>query len=168
MHLLLTIVLLCFAFWKGNWRDWKKYIHTIFYVIICNLLYNLLCHDYMLWQYKADFLPDSHLVVELFYSFINLPAVTLLFLTFYPFYGPILKQIAFLAVWVISSFAVEYPFYKFERLLLRNGYQLWMDLLFYIAMYSLIRLHFTRPLLTYGVSAVIISFMLWYFKVPLK
>lgn len=64
--------------------------------------------------------------------------------------------------------AIEYVFYKFERLLLHNNYSYWMDFLFYAVMYSMIRLHYSRPILTYLLSTGIISFMLWYFQIPLK
>lgn len=168
MHLVLTIILFSFAYLKGNWRNLQLYGLTIAYVIICNLLYNVLCNDYLLWQHKADFLPKKHFIVDLFYTFINLPAVTLLYLTHYPFSKKITKQVRYIAFWVIGSMLVEYPFIKFERLLLKHGYEYWMDILFYFGMYSLIRLHFSRPLLTYGISVFCIVFMLWYFQVPLK
>lgn len=168
MHLGLTMLLLTLSYWKGDWKNWQKYSLTIFYVIICNLLYNYFCRDYLLWQYKADFLPKSHFVVDLFYTFINLPAVTLLFLTYYPFLNQKYKQVRFIAYWVIGAMIVEYLFLKFERLVLKHGYEYWMEILFYIAMFTLIRLHYSRPLLAYSASVPIIVFMLWYFKVPLK
>lgn len=168
MHLILAICLFFFALWKGNWREWEKYTHTIFYVIICNLLYNVLCQDHLLWEYNPDFLPESHVLVDIIYSFISLPALTLLFLTFYPYSKPISKQIRYLLIWVISSLAVEYPFIHYERLVLNHGYKYWMDFFFYIVMYGMIRLHYSRPFLTYGISVLIISFMLWYFNVPIK
>jgi hypothetical protein len=168
MHLGLSILLIILAIWKGGWRNWQQYALTLAYVIICNLLYNVLCKDYLLWQYKADILPNKHFLVDLFYSFINLPAVTLLFLSHYPFSKKRTKQVRYIGLWVLGSFLIEYPFLKFERLQLQHGYQYWMDILFYTIMYSFIRLHFTRPLLTYGLSAIFIVFMIWHFQVPLK
>lgn len=168
MHVLLTLSLFSAAVWKGNWRHWEKYIHTIFYVIICNLLYNILCNNHLLWKYHPDLLPKSHTIVELLYSFINLPAVTLLFLTHYPFSKKYSKQMSYIIAWIIGSIVIEYPFYKLNRLLLLNGYKYWMEIIFYTLMYSMIRLHYTRPLWTYGFSLFIIVIMLWYFKVPIK
>jgi hypothetical protein len=168
MHLVLTILLFSFAFWKGNWRKWQLYAQTIAYVIICNQFYNVICNDYLLWQYKADLLPNKHIIVEIFYTFINLPAVTLLFLSHYPFSEPKTKQLRYIALWVIGSMIVELPFIEYKRLVLNHGYKYWMDILFYTAMFGLIRLHYTRPLLTYGLSTICIVFMIWYFQVPLK
>lgn len=168
MHIFITVSLLLFALWKGNWRQWQKYIHTIMYVIICNLLYNVFCHDYYLWKYEPDFFPHSHVGVDLIYTFINLPAITLVYLTHYPFDTSLRKQLRYIAIWVIGSLIVEFPLHMFDRLLLQHGYEYWMEVFFYSFMYSLIRLHQTRPLLTYGISAFVAGFMLWYFKVPIK
>ncbi|MGD6801268.1 CBO0543 family protein [Rossellomorea aquimaris] len=168
MHIVLTFTLLLFAFLKGNWREWEKYHLTIFYVIICNLLYNHIAQKKLLWEYYPDFYPKSHILVDILYSFINLPAITLLFLTFYPFTASLLVKVRFIAIWSGASFIIEYPFYKFERLLLQNGYEYWMDILFYIVMYSMIRLHFSRPFLTYLLSAIITIMMIWLFDIPLS
>ncbi|WP_430392876.1 CBO0543 family protein [Bacillus suaedaesalsae] len=167
-HLTLTIALLCFAFWKGDWRNWQKYALTIAYVIICNFLYNLLCKDYLLWEHKPDILPKKHYIVELFYLFIILPAITLIYLTHYPFLKKKSHQLLYIMYWVIGSIIIEFPFVKFERLLLKHGYEYWMEIFFYSAMYLMIRLHFTRPLLTYGISVICVVFMVWFFNVPLK
>jgi hypothetical protein len=168
MHLVAAMCLLGFAIWQGDWRHWQKYALTIAYVIICNFLYNLLCQDYLLWEHKPDFLPDKHYLVELLYLFIILPALTLVYLTHYPFTKKKSKQIRYIVIWVIGSVIVEYPFVHFERLLLKHGYEFWMEFIFYPVMYIMIRLHFTRPLLTYLLSTICIIFMVWYFKVPLK
>jgi hypothetical protein len=168
VHFFLTIGLLVAAIWKGDWRNWRKYSLTIAYVTISNLLYNLICYDYHLWEYKADFLPKKHLIIDLFYTFINLPAVTLIFLTHYPLKTRALKQLTYISYWVIGSLIIEFPFLKWERLVLKNGYEYWMDIFFYILMYGLIRLHFTRPFLTYGFSVIYIIFMIWFFDVPIK
>ncbi|MGG1678270.1 CBO0543 family protein [Neobacillus sp. NRS-1170] len=168
MHALLTFSLFIFAFWKGDWRHWQKYIHTIFYVITCNLLYAVLCRDHLLWKYRPDFLPKSHFMVELFYSFINLPSITLIFLSHFPFSKPLPKQAGYLLTWIIGALLVEYPFVKWGRLLLIHGYEYWMEPMFYLAMFGMIRLHYSRPFLTYGISIVIIVFMVNYFHVPIK
>ncbi|MGD6966191.1 CBO0543 family protein [Rossellomorea vietnamensis] len=167
MHTVLTITLLSFAYFKGNWREWEKYHLTIFYVIICNLLYNMIAQDKLLWEYYPDILPKSHTLVDILYSFINLPVITLLYLTHFPFNASHLMKVRYIALWSGVSFVIEYPFYKFGRLLLQNGYEYWMDIFFYIVMYSMIRLHFSRPFLTYILSAIIAAGMIWLFEIPL-
>ncbi|WP_411675467.1 CBO0543 family protein [Bacillus sp. S3] len=115
MHVLLSVILVSAAVWKGDWRQWQSYIHTIFYVITCNLLYNLLCKDYMLWEYQTDFIGGTHTIVELFYTFITLPAITLLFLSHYPYLKSKGRQFIFLLMWVAGSVLIEYPLYQLNR-----------------------------------------------------
>ncbi|SFA87154.1 MULTISPECIES: hypothetical protein [unclassified Bacillus (in: firmicutes)] len=169
MHLILTFILVFIVIKKGNWKEWNKYILTIHYVVISNLLYNVLCHDYYLWQYRPDsFFPKSHVIIDLTYTFINLPAITLLFLTFYPFSAARSERFIYFSKWVVGSFIVGFPFYWFGRLDLHHGYEYWMDFLFYTLMYCMIRLHFTRPIATYGISLLAIVFLMMVFKVPVE
>lgn len=168
MHVLLTVILITLAFWKGDWRHWQKYINTIQYVIICNLLYNVLCKDHLLWKQNPGLFPRSHTLVELMYTFINLPAITLLFLSHYPFSKPKGKQVSYILKWVVGSLIVEYPLYKMKFLILNNGYAYWMEPIFYLTMYSMIRLHYSRPFLTYGLSIFVIMFLLRYFHISIK
>ena len=168
MYALLTVILIGMAIWKGDWRHWQKYILTMFYVSTCNLLYNLLCKDHMLWKHSPKVLPISHTMVDVIFTFINLPALVLLYLSHYPYSKPKSKQALYIFKWVVGSLIVEYPFYKMHLLILNNGYAYWMEPIFYTIMYVMMRLHYSRPLLTYPISVVIIVFMLRYFNVSLK
>ncbi|KAB7672065.1 CBO0543 family protein [Bacillus sp. B1-b2] len=167
MHLLLAIILVALTYWKGDWRNWQKYAPTIQYVIISNLLYNYFCHDFLLWEYKGDLLQEKHNIVDLVYTFIILPCITLIFLTQYPYFKAKLSQARYILYWVAGSMLVEFIMIYYKRLLLNNGFEYWMDFFFYIVMYSLIRLHHTRPIRTYFISILVIVFLLWHFQVPL-
>lgn len=167
MHLFLSIILLGFAYWIGDLKNWRKYLSSIQYVIICNLLYNYFCHDYLLWEYKGDILPKKHYIVDLVYTFVTLPCLTLLFLTHYPYLKAKIKQGKYILYWIVGSMMIEMPLIYYQRLLLKNGYEYWMDFLFYFVMFVFIRLHFTHPIRSYLFSIVVILFMLWYFHVPI-
>ncbi|MBD8070618.1 CBO0543 family protein [Bacillus sp. PS06] len=168
MHIFIALVVLILGYFKGDWRNLHKYGLTIFYIITCNLLYNLLCYDYLLWEYRPDLLKESHILVDLIYTFIILPAITLLYLGNYPFTLSLGRKLKYIIVWVIGSFLVTYFIYRTDRLEFHHGYKVWMDLLFYPVMYGMLRLHYTRPILTYGLSVIIILFLLKYFNVPIK
>jgi hypothetical protein len=168
MHLILACIILVVAYFKGDWKNGQKYGLTVYYVITSNLLYNVLCGDYLLWKYNADYLSNSRVMVELLYTFLILPSITIIYLSYYPFNQKGMRQLGFIILFVIGSQAVMYPFYVMEKIVFQNGYHYWMDFLFYFVMYSMIRLHFTRPFLTYGVSVFIIIFLVQYFHVPIK
>lgn len=171
MHLFLAIIILIVTYFKGDWKNWQKYGLTLNYVIISNLLYNVLCKDNLLWKYNADFhfhFPSSHVTVELLYTFMILPSVTLLYLSHYPFKEKGMRQLGYIILFVFGSQAIMYPFYMMDRIIFQNGYSYWMDYLFYFMMYSMIRLHHTRPFLAYGISIFIIIFLLHFFHVSIK
>jgi hypothetical protein len=168
MHVLITMVILLIVYKKADWRNLRNYGLTIFYMITCNLLYNLICHDHLLWQYQPDIIKNMHFPVDLLYTFITLPAITLLYLSNYPFNSRIRKQFKYLLFWVLGSVIITFLYVKTGMLHFNHGYKPWMDFLFYPVMYSLLRLHHTRPMLTYGISIIVIVFMINYFNVPIK
>lgn len=168
MHLFLAGMIGITSYFKGNWKEWPKYALTIFYVINLNLLYEVLCKDKLLWEYVPSFFPKSHTLTALIYTFIVLPGITLIFLSNYPFKETFKKKIVYFLKWIIISFVIEYFFLYFNKIELTNGYDYWMEPFFYGVMYSMIRLHFTRPILTYGLSFCIILFLLNIFDIPFK
>lgn len=168
MHLLLSIILISVCFFQKAWQKIHHYHLTIMYVIICDLLYNLLCRDKFLWKYKPDIFQDYPIVVDLLHSFINLPAITLLYLSNYPINRSFSKQGKYILQWIVGSLLIESLFLCFNRIELINGYKAWMEILFYTVMYLMLRLHHNRPLISYFLSTVVIIFLLLVFKIPLK
>lgn len=167
MHLLLSIILISICFFRKDWKKIHHYHLTILYVIICDLLYNLLCADKLLWKYNPDFFHDCPVLVDILHSFINLPSITLLFLANYPNKRGYFRQIKYILQWIAGSLVIESLFLYFNRIELINGYKAWMEILFYTVMYVMLRLHHLRPLVSYLLSAVIIIFLLLFFKIPL-
>ncbi|QOR67696.1 hypothetical protein IM538_06060 [Cytobacillus suaedae] len=165
MHVGITIAVLLVVYWKADWRNWKHYHPTLLYVVICNLLYNFLCAEYLLWKYNPDFF-FNHNSVEIAYSFIVLPGVALLVLSGYPYETNFKKQTIYIVKWVVLSLLVESIVVATGFLEFNRGWKYWMEIPFYLVMYSLIRLHHTKPLLTYLFSIIIIVFLMNAFDVP--
>ncbi|WP_246943000.1 CBO0543 family protein [Bacillus pinisoli] len=168
MHLLLTIVMISIAIKYGDRKNLRNYGFTVYYVIICNLLYNILCKDHLLWSYKPDVFLQTRMNVELLYTFVILPGITFVFLSNFPFSTGKVKPILYIIKWVVVSLIIEYVYIKTDRLLLQNGYKYWMEFFFYPVMYGMIYLHHRRPLLSYIFSICIISFLLWYFNISIN
>ncbi|MDP4083143.1 MAG: CBO0543 family protein [Bacillota bacterium] len=168
MHILLAAFLGVIGIFKIDWRNWRLYHTTVLYMVCCNLLYNVLCVDKYLWKYHADFL-IQHKTTELIYSFFILPLTALLFLSNFPHTeGHMSKKIWYILKWIFISLAVETIYVKLGRLELMNGYKFWMEPFFYLAMYFMLKLHQSRPLLTYGLSIVIIAILLRAFHIPIR
>jgi hypothetical protein len=168
MHISLAFILILVSYRSGYWENIRTYGLTIMYIIICDLLYNFLCQHKLLWVYKPDLLPNYPIFVDLTHSFLNLPLLTLIYLSRYPYESSFSKQSVYISKWVIGSFLVELIFLHFHRIELRYEYKTWMEIPFYTTMYSMLRLHHTRPALTYIFSIVIIVFLMIIFEIPIK
>jgi hypothetical protein len=167
MHVVLAVLLLIILLIKVDYKNVKIYGLTIYYVITCNLLYNTICQKYLLWEYKPDSLLKTHVFVDLIYTFIVLPSITFLFLEKYPKSNSVSKKVFYVIRWVATCLVVEIIFIKTGRLVLQNGYEYWMEFLFYPTMFSMILLHQRKPLLTYVLSTGIIIFLVLIFDVKL-
>lgn len=167
MHLLLAVIVGIAVFFKADWRNWRVFHPTLFYISYCNLLYDIICKKHYLWKYHPDFLLN-HIITDIVYSIWILPCTVLLYISNYPNQESFKKKLIYILKWIILSLAVELVFLKMGRLLLLNGYKFWMEPFFYFLMYTMVRLHHSRPIMTYGFSAIIIMFFIWVFHVPIS
>ncbi len=165
MHVYLSLILGAVAFWKGDFKNVPKYHTTILYVSLLVLLYNFICDDYLLWQLHGVFPFDSHSVIDLIHGFIMLPLVTLLYLSHHP-EGSIKEQLVYIVKWSIISVSVEFIFYYLGFITFHNGYQFFMEFLFYPYMFIMLRLHHLFPFRTYVLSIFTIILLIIFFKVP--
>jgi hypothetical protein len=167
MHVLFAVSLFTAAWFKADWRNWQQYHSTLLYIGFCNLLYNLLCQDYLLWKYKPDFLLN-HQLTDLVYTIIILPSIAFVYLSNYPDTAKKKQKVFYIIKWVTGSLLVEGIFLLSGHLDLRYGYEYWMEVFFYPCMYIMLKLHLTRPLTAYALSILVIVFMMALFNVPLK
>jgi hypothetical protein len=168
MHILLALMVFILSLKWGDLKNIGKYGFTIYYVIICNLLYYVICDDHLLWKYRPDLFMGNHLMVDLIYTFLILPGATFLFLSNFPNQHKMNKPILYILKWVIVMLSIELLFLITGRLILQNGYEYWMEFIFYPVMFGMIYLHHKKPLLSYVFSVSIICFMVWVFNVPIK
>lgn len=168
MHLLLSITLILVCYFRKDWKKIHTYHLTVMYIIICDLLYNLLCHRKPLWRYTPDIFQHYPIIVDILHSFVNLPVLALFYLANYPFEGNNVIQSKYIIKWIICSFLVELVFLYFKRIELINGYEVWMEIPFYSTMFVMLRLHHKRPFLSYFLSVLIVIFLLFVFKIPLR
>lgn len=154
MDILLAIILLFVAFKYKSLAKWRTYHTTLLYVAMLNLLYLFLCHDHLLWELQSHFLNDTWDTA--LNTFVILPLVALVFLGHFPFKQAFRRQSIFISKWVLGSAIVEYPFVKFNNLLFFNNWSYFTDVLFYILMFIMIKLHHVRPIFTYILSIITI------------
>ncbi|TVY07514.1 CBO0543 family protein [Paenibacillus cremeus] len=166
MHLAIATLILIVAWKRGDWKNWRDYHTTMMYFALGNLLYNFLTANHFLWKLKADFLPN-HSLTEMVYTFVTFPLTAFLFLSNYP-KDRIGKQIAHNLKWILIFTAVEYFLMITGRIIYQYGWNLYWSIIFDCTMFPMLRLFYKRPVLAYGISAIMCVFWVWYFKVPVN
>lgn len=165
MHLFIALWAML-SVWKwGDWRNWQKYHTTLMYFAMGNLLYNFLCANYFLWKLKPDFFPN-HSLTEMVYTFITFPSTALLFLTHYPSEKG--KQVVYYLKWIALYVGVEWILAGTDRIIYEHGWNLKWSVFFDCTMFPMLFLFHKRPLLAYGISAVMCIGWVWLFDVPVN
>lgn len=157
-----------FSAWKwGDWRSWHKYIHTIQYFILGDMLYNLLTWGYPWWTYPhpPNVLPN-HLAVNLFVMFTIYPSTMLIFLYHYPDGKHISRKIIYILLWILIWAVWEYNMIFLGYCVYHNGWTYAWSLGFICLMVLMLRLHYKRPLWAYILTIPITVFLLLWFNVP--
>lgn len=167
MHLAITLITI-FATWRwADWRSWKHYQPSMFYVATGGLLYEYLTKNYTMWKFHADIL-YSHQIVVVLYALITMPLTVLLFLSRYPASKGWFAVIRYYAVWILFYIVAEHYLRNSGHISYENGWTFWYSLLFDLMMFPMIRFHSIRPGPALAVSvAITIALMLW-FRIPLE
>ncbi|MCL6637845.1 MAG: hypothetical protein K6T26_07835 [Alicyclobacillus sp.] len=165
IHLLASGLWLFSAWRWGDWRHWERYHATILYLILGGMLYDVLTHDFPMWRYQPDGLWPNHLTVGLRVLFVTFPCTVLLYLPHYP---PGWRQCPYVLAWAALYSTLEWGLHHVGLITYHNGWRYVYSVLFNLLMFTMLRLHFVRPLWAYGVSVLIVSGLVWAFGVPVS
>lgn len=97
--------------------------------------------------------------------FVGYPSALLVYLGRYPTKG--IKQFLWISIWVAFWSFLEWVDDKFDEFSYHNGWNLMWSVLFNIGIFSMVRLHYKKPLLTYGLSIIATIGLVVIFKVPI-
>lgn len=163
MHLVIAIWAVLTVWIKKDYRSWEKYHATMLYMPCMNLLYLFLAREKYLWVVHSA-IGFSQATVALIYTFIIFPATVLLFLKNFP--STPFSAVLHICKWVAIYAAIEWAGGLFGQITYQGGWNLGWSILFLFVMFPMLRLHEKRPLLAYGLSILIIIFLLHRFHVP--
>jgi hypothetical protein len=149
------------VFITRTWRNWGQYHTTLLYGSSMNLLSYVIMGKDRLWYH----IPSS-LWNDIADSFVLLPSIFLLYLSFFP--KKTNKKWIYYLKWVIGSLIFEWLLVRFGEFGFHEKYHFWMDIPFYFVMYAFIKLHTKRPLLTYGLSILFIALLIICFGYSLE
>lgn len=165
LHLLFILWLLIQNIKKKSWRNLPEYIPSLLYVSFFSLLYNILCKDYLMWDFKSNIKHLSTKVLRSLHIFIINPLLILSYLSTIP--DSIWNKILYTGKWIVSSTLVEWLGQRiFKVIFFDNGWHLGWSTLIYVKMYFLSYFMTKKPLLTWMLSFLSTIFFLIRFKVP--
>ncbi|SFB13224.1 MULTISPECIES: CBO0543 family protein [unclassified Bacillus (in: firmicutes)] len=164
MYLLLVVaVYIFFAKYFVDWKRWEEYYPTILYFIVCNLTYNFVFYDHTLWMYKAKSGWLNHTIIDLVFSYFIIPVIIMIYLRFFPTGR---RKYIYLVAWIAYFSVIEWLFAKKGLFVYENGWNLKWSIMFNIIMFTLLRVHFKKPILALALSFPIIVVLLIFFHPP--
>lgn len=159
------VIIFFVAFLKlGDRRNWQRYYPTVLFVMVVNLAVSFITYHHSLWNYNPDILVKTQTTVELINSFFMLPTTTFIYLSRFPTKYTQLYQGCYIALWVFIYAILEFiDHYIVGGIFYTHGWAWSTSAIFDIAMFSIIRLHYSKPILAWGSSflmtaAIIIAF----------
>lgn len=149
----------------GDWRNWHKYHATILYFILGDVLYYYTAYNHRLWSLVPTW-PLKYELVCLAGEFIVFTSTILIFLGRYP--AERFISTWWTAVWVIIYTANEWILLETGTFIYQHGWTLFDSFLFNILMFTLLRLHYKRPLFTLVISVPISILLIFLNAIPIK
>ncbi|WP_397376397.1 CBO0543 family protein [Paenibacillus vietnamensis] len=141
----------------ADWRRWKEFLPTIYFMVVSNLFYQYIAHNiYHLWENKRNW-PNEYITDSL-YSFIVFPCTVMLFLSNYP--DPPKKQWLHYIKWIGIYSSLEWIGQFFGYISYYHGWSWTLSLIFNCVMFPMLRLHHKRPLWAIGISPFIVFLLL--------
>lgn len=138
-----------FAAWRwADWKNWRTYYPTMLFIIVGESVYLFLFGKDRLWDLTNTILKDKQ--TELMYLFIILPGSTFIYLSNIP--ETIKRQIIHMLKWIVIFSGVEYIGFLLHKITYNHGWNWGWSVVFDCIMFSMLRLHHTKPALAFGVS----------------
>jgi hypothetical protein len=157
-----TYIILAYKF--SDWRNWKSYYPTILFMILGDMLYNFIAYNHPLWEQITPNLSITFSV--LFINFTAWPAITLLYLTYFPETGK-LKKALYILMWVLIHTLTELFLWWFGYYEYSNGWHIGWSMLFDALMFPLLIIHHRKPQFAWPL-AFLIGTTITCFFIPLS
>lgn len=152
------------AAWRfGDWKNRAKYYPTVLFVMVVNLAASFITYHHALWYYNPDALVRTQTALELINSFVMLPSATFIYLSRHPLTDNG-RCFGYMLLWVGIFSSFEYMDKTIGGIAYKNGWSWQISTLFDIAMFSIIRVHYTRPFWAWLACLVITAIILIVFN----
>lgn len=156
--LIFRIILLSFfiiiAYTLGDWNHIEKYYPTILFAMVVNLTVSFLTYHHSLWHFNPDYLVKTYTSVEMLNTYIVLPSTVLVFLSNLPSSSNIL-QYAYIVLWIMIYSIIELLDHIIGGISYQHNWSWQISTLFDSAIFSIIRIHYTKPLWAWGITFIL-------------
>lgn len=169
MHFIFNLLFVLAAIKWGDWKNWKVYYPTYLFFIGGDLFKNLILDDYRLWSYKETFFGSNilygHLVISFMIMALVYPSTLLIYLGNFP--KTRFKKLLWVLFWVFLYSLVEIINVEFLNLFEHHrGWNIAWSVLFNIVMFTVLKIHVSRPLLAWSISILFLIFLWNVFDIP--
>ncbi|TLS35216.1 CBO0543 family protein [Pseudalkalibacillus caeni] len=163
MHTVFFVLYILASIIWGDWKNWKEYYSTFLFFVIGDLLYQFLLYNHTMWFFHISFDEEylkNHTMIALAKMVVQYSTTTVIFLGNYP--KSIIKQFLWISLWVAVFASSEYLSLTFwGGISHHHGWTMGWSILFDYVMFTLIRIHFSHPLVAWGLSLIFII-VLWH------
>ncbi|WEG12080.1 hypothetical protein PU629_18445 [Pullulanibacillus sp. KACC 23026] len=163
MHVAIALLTLLASLKWADWKNWRTYHASMFFIATGGLLYEFMVKDYSLWKFHPDILYGKEMVV-IIYALITMPVSILIFLSHFPEKWS--ERVFYILIWSGIYIVVEWVMMIFGRISYSQGWHIWFSFLFDIIMFSIIALHQRYPFWAYLLSVGFVALLIKMFKVP--
>jgi hypothetical protein len=147
-------------------KRWRIYYPTMLYAAVGNLMYDLICYSYPLWELEANGLPNQT-IPSMLLVLIGMPFSTFVFLSNYPAVKPLWHRIAYCSLFVGIFVVLEWISLLTGSITHHHGWNLAWSGLFNCMMFPFLLLHHRRPLVALGLSVPLVLLLMAMFDVTL-
>ncbi|WP_243357411.1 CBO0543 family protein [Bacillus litorisediminis] len=164
MQIIYPIVFFLISLKWGKWNNLKQYYPTMLFMVIGNLLYGFLFKDYPMWRFEHTFeqeLLPTRMSIEFLKSFTSFPILTFLFLSHYPEDQNRIKKVLYIVMWAFLFVLIEKISKWLGMISYHHGWNIWWSLFFDIVMFSILAIHYKRPIIAWILSGIMFLF-LWH------
>lgn len=165
---IISILTILTAWCFSDWKNWKLYYPTIIFTIALDFASTILTYNYSLWYFKGTLFLPNHVLTDMWMKLVFFPPLIIIYLSHYPYQKTLMNQGVYITLWSFFWGIVE-GFYVLVGLTTHhNGWHMGWSAFVWVLMFIGIRLHHTRPLLTWVLCGVFAVFLIIYFNVPIN
>ncbi|MEH7300094.1 CBO0543 family protein [Neobacillus drentensis] len=144
----------------GDWKNWKAYYPTFLFLMVGDLVYQYLFYKHSMWEYVpvgSDKGWAKHTHIAFLVMLIKYPVTISIFLGNMP--KSFKKKLVNILFWTFIYTLNEYVDLKLGALVHKNGWNLGWSAIFSFVMFSVLAIHYYKPLLAWILSALYATFL---------